>query len=383
MNVIALIVAAGQGKRMNSETPKQYLEIDGKTILRQAIDIFVNHPLVQRVQVVINKEHTDLYNQSVSGINILPPVTGGQERHNSVINGLKAIETHHPDIVLVHDAARPFVTEDLITRCINQATEKGSAIPVIRINDTIKQIDNGIIVNSLNRNNVVRIQTPQAFNYHELLEAYSQIGNNIVTDESSVYELLKKDVHIIDGEESNIKITTQTDLENKANNMEYRVGTGYDVHKFTEIGAVDKHIMLGGIAIAHDQEIIAHSDGDVVLHSLVDAILGSIAGGDIGQHFPPTDPKWKNASSDKFLIHAHDLLKAKGGKLVNADVTIICERPKISPHILLMREKIAAILETDIDRISIKATTEEKMGFTGRREGIAAQSVVSISIFIK
>jgi len=377
--IIAIIVAGGKGERLNAQIPKQYLEIKGKTLLRRTIDNFFASG-IDNIQIVIGENDQKLYQNATKGLNLLPPVIGGVTRQESVLNGLKAIKPQNPDYVLIHDAARIFADEKIINNVINEL-ENGAKgiIPAVKISDTIKQSTNKLIDKTIDRSNLYSAQTPQGFDYQTIFELHKKHKNEEFTDDAALFEAENIAVKISEGNSNNFKITTNDDLkraENMLNSGQTRIGMGYDVHAF-ETG---DFITLCGIKIPFNRSLKGHSDADVALHALVDAMLGAIASGDIGSHFPPSDKKWKGANSELFVKHAADLIHKKGGKIINADITIICEKPKLGKYRDEMRKNIARILQTDISNISVKATTTEKLGFTGREEGIAANAVISLSL---
>ena len=374
-----LIVAAGQGVRMGEDIPKQYLKISDKVIINQSIEAFFS---CSTLTIVIHPDHTALYQKSTSELkdcpNLRPLVHGGKERRDSVFNGLKAMNYLKPDdIILIHDAARPFVSADEISRVVKKAAETGAATLALPVSDTLRHKDGHMI----DRTGVWTIQTPQAFHYSLICKAHEKADTAITyTDDSSMVAALGHPVNYVTGSRMNFKITTTEDLTFArmlgSTTMETRTGQGYDVHAFKNETAT--HIMLGGVAVPHTRAIDAHSDGDVALHALTDALLATIAAGDIGTHFPPSDPQWKNADSTMFLKKAVELVQAKGGRLVNLDITIVCERPKVGPHREAMQDKISEVCGLGTERVSVKATTSEKLGFTGREEGIIAQALATV-----
>lgn len=374
-----LIVAAGRGTRLGSETPKQYLKVGGVPVLRHAVMRFQAHPAIGNIRVVISPDHRELYERAVAGIDLAPPVEGGEERSQSVLNGLRALLDDAPETILIHDAARPFVDGAVIDRVIDALGDAPGAIPALPVTDTLKQASglNALITGTVDRSSLFRAQTPQGFHYRALLDAHESAESQ-TTDDAALLEARGQEVRLVEGAESLFKITTEADLMRAENMMtsimEPRVGTGFDVHR---LGAGET-ITLCGIDIAHERTLIGHSDADVGLHAITDALLGAIADGDIGSHFPPSDPQWKGAASDQFLMHARDLVRNKGGRITHIDVTLICEQPKIGPHRPAMRRRIADIMELPESRISVKATTSEKLGFTGRGEGIAAQAAATV-----
>ncbi len=369
-----VIVAGGSGARMGADVPKQYLEIEEKTILRHTIDAFAGYD----VQVVIGKEDRDLYDKSVVGLNLSEPVIGGATRQESVFNGLQALAKERLDYVLIHDAARPFVCKALIERVVEKLQAGAQAVvPVIAINDTVKQHRGGVITQTVDRNSIAAVQTPQGFVFQTIYDLHQRAQGMEFTDDAGICEDFGIQVHLVDGDIKNQKITTEDDLKSnceKEKAMDIRVGSGFDVHAFEEGDAVT----LCGVAVPHSHKLQGHSDADVALHAIVDALLGAAALGDIGKHFPPSDPQWKGKNSQKFVEHAHTLVREKGGRVNHIDVTIICEKPKLAAFIEPMRVNVAAMLGMPLDKVSVKATTTEKLGFTGREEGIAGQATATV-----
>ena len=371
----AIIVAAGEGSRFGGETPKQYLPLRGQPVLRYSLECFLSYPDIDEVQVVIHPDHKDLYKSATEGLEISEPVMGGASRCESVLNGLRAVTG---DCVLIHDAARPFLSHEIIDRCIAclNKHEGDGCVPVLPVQDTLRHISG----DHPDRSNLVRVQTPQAFSTNKLIKAYEE-SNLDCTDDAGIYEKCGGKVHHYGGDEKLFKITTQEDYERAVlmmeENIAYRTGHGFDVHKFAQSGDA---VILGGISVPHDKALEGHSDADVILHALTDAILGTIGAGDIGEHFPPSDDKWKGADSALFVIEACRQLEEKGGQLVNADITVICESPKLSSYKAKIKENIADLLSMDTEAINIKATTTEGLGFTGRGEGIAAQAIVTVKV---
>lgn len=380
-NAIALIVAAGSGTRLGGEVPKQYLALAGRAVLRHSVETFLRHPAISAVRVVISAEHRALYDSAIAGLAILPPVTGGASRQDSVRHGLESLAELRPDCVLIHDAARPFLTKDIVDRTLAALDDVPGAVVAVPVTDTLKRGQDGRVAGTVDRSALWRAQTPQAFRYAEILAAHRQAKGATMTDDAAVAEAAGLPVKLVMGADDNFKITTADDLQRAqrlvgAPAPEFRTGTGYDVHRF----AAGDSVTICGIRIAHDQALEGHSDADVGLHALTDAILGAIGAGDLGSHFPPGDPQWRGADSARFLTHAASLVAAKGGRIAHVDVTLICERPKIAPHRAAMVARIAAILGLEESRVSVKATTTEGLGFTGRREGIAAQAVATIAL---
>jgi len=378
MTVIALIVAAGTGSRTGLDFPKQYLKLGRKTVLSSAIDQFLNHPLVDHIQVIISPEDEDLYRNTIEERNILPWVAGGKSRQDSVRFGLEALKIHNPTYVLIHDAARPFVDKSLIDRCVAGLTDSDAVLPAMPVVDTLKSVDTDTVTGTLDRSRIIAAQTPQSFKYNSILNAHLHFKDKEVTDDIALAELAKIPVRWVVGDAANIKITTREDIKMVTNKTltDIRSGLGFDVHSFEE----GRELWIGGVQIPHTMGLKGHSDADVALHALTDAILGSIGAGDIGTHFPPSDEKWRGVSSDRFLAHASQLVKDLGGVIGNIDLTIICEAPKIGPHRAAMKSRIAEILSIDDSRVSIKGTTTEKLGFTGRGEGIAAQAIATVRL---
>lgn len=382
----AVIVAAGRGERAGGGTPKQYRDLNGEPVLLHSLRRFLAVAGVRRVVVVVRGEDRPLFDAAVARLGAqangrLMSVEGGATRQASVRHGLEALASlaEPPDIVLIHDAARPWVSEALTRRAIAAARACGAAAPGVPVTDTIKSVDDsGVVTATLRRPQLRAIQTPQAFAFRPILEAHRRAAgvDAEFTDDAAIAEWAGLPVRVFPGEPANVKITRPEDFPAPAAAMTSRTGIGYDVHAFTE----GDHIWLGGVRIACDAGVLAHSDGDVALHALTDALLGAIAAGDIGTHFPPSDPQWKGASSDRFLAHAAALVRARGGVIDHVDVVIVAEQPKIGPHRAAIRARIAEILGVSETAVSVKATTSERLGFTGRREGIAAQAVATIRL---
>jgi len=378
---IALIVAAGAGTRLGGEVPKQYLPLGGRAVLRHSVETFLRHPAVSGVRAVISPEHRALYDDAVAGLPILPPVSGGASRQDSVRNGLESLAELRPDRVLIHDAARPFLTADIVDRTLAALDDAPGAVVAVPVTDTLKRGNDGRVAGTVDRTALWRAQTPQAFRYADILAAHRQAKGAAMTDDAAVAEAAGLPVKLVMGADDNFKITTADDLRRAerlvgGGAQEFRTGMGYDVHRF----AAGDSVTICGVRIAHEQSLEGHSDADVGLHALTDAILGTIGAGDLGSHFPPGDPQWRGADSAQFLSHAAGLVAAKGGRIAHVDVTLICERPKIAPHRAAMITRIATILGLEEGRVSVKATTTEGLGFTGRREGIAAQAVATIAL---
>jgi 2-C-methyl-D-erythritol 4-phosphate cytidylyltransferase / 2-C-methyl-D-erythritol 2,4-cyclodiphosphate synthase len=372
MRIAAILVAAGSGSRFGAETPKQFLSVAGKPVIRHAADALAAH--VSLLQPVGDQGPIEA---ALTGLPALPVVPGGATRQDSVRAGLEALVPHAPDAVLVHDAARPVIPARTIPDLIAALAAAAGAVPAVPVADTLKRAARGTILETVSREGLFRAQTPQAFRFVNLLAAHRS-GLRGSTDDAALLEAMGDAVAIVTGSDDNIKLTWPEDLARleriMAPPLYPHVGTGFDVHAL-EVG---RPLMLCGIAVPHDRGLAGHSDADVGIHALCDAIYGALADGDIGRHFPPNEASWKDADSARFLAHAAARIAARGGRLSNADVTLICERPKITPHAAAMRTRLASILRVDVARISVKATTTERLGFTGRGEGIAAQAVATV-----
>jgi 2-C-methyl-D-erythritol 4-phosphate cytidylyltransferase / 2-C-methyl-D-erythritol 2,4-cyclodiphosphate synthase len=383
--VAAVVVAAGRGVRAGGDLPKQFRNIGGETALHRALVSFLEAPNVGLVQPVIRAEDAELVRSLTGELDILAPVFGGATRQASVRAGLEALLPRSPDIVLVHDAARPFASAGLIGRAIAAAQKTGAAIPVLPVTDTVKRVDDaGAVEATLDRAALRLVQTPQAFAFPALLEAHRRAaaqGRNDFTDDAALAEWAGMKVTVFAGEPGNIKLTTpedyaRADATQSAALGDVRTGSGLDVHAFWP----GDHVTLGGIRIPHSHALTGHSDADVALHALTDAILGALADGDIGAHFPPSDPQWRGASSDRFLTFAVDRVRARRGRIAHLDLTIVCEAPRIGEYRDRMRATIAKLAGVGIDRVGVKATTSEKLGFTGRGEGIVAYATATIRL---
>jgi 2-C-methyl-D-erythritol 4-phosphate cytidylyltransferase/2-C-methyl-D-erythritol 2,4-cyclodiphosphate synthase len=357
--------------------PKQYRHLLGEPVIRPVLAAFARDEEISIVQPVIHPDDDDLYKSATEGLHLLTPVNGAKSRQGSVRAGLEALQPHSPDLVLVHDAARPFVSATLITRAISAARASVAAVPVIGVTDAVKTVDAaGVVTGTIDRAIVRMVQTPQAFEFAALLDAHRRAqmaGLDDFTDDAALAQWAGLNVTTFEGEMGNVKLTSDEDFARAeafklAAFSDIRTGFGFDVHQFAD----GDHIMLGGVRVLHSRGLSGHSDADVVLHALVDAILGALAEGDIGVHFPPTDPQWRGASSDRFLVFAVDRVRARGGRIAHLDVTVVCEAPRIGPHRDFIRSRIAEMAGIPVGRVGLKATTSEKMGFTGRGEGLAA-----------
>jgi 2-C-methyl-D-erythritol 4-phosphate cytidylyltransferase/2-C-methyl-D-erythritol 2,4-cyclodiphosphate synthase len=381
--IAAIIVAAGRGQRAGEGIPKQYRPMpDGgrDTVLARSISIFAENPAITKLCVVIHKDDVSLYDKSLSNCNKTDNVSfvfGGDSRQESVLNGLTALADAPPHAVFIHDAARPFASTELIARCMNGLSDKDGVVPALPVTDTLKKADNGLIGETVPRDGLFRAQTPQLFLFDKLFEAHKAAPQGL-TDDAAVAEQAGLQVQLVAGEAQNIKLTTEEDFTMNTPFLP-RTGSGFDVHRFDEAGSA-KEIMLCGVPVPHNRKIIGHSDADVGLHALTDAILGGLAEGDIGDHFPPSDTANKDRASSEFLTHALALATAKRARLTHIDLTLICEAPKIGPHRDAMRAGLSALTGLPLSAVSVKATTTEGLGFTGRGEGIAAQATATLLI---
>jgi 2-C-methyl-D-erythritol 4-phosphate cytidylyltransferase/2-C-methyl-D-erythritol 2,4-cyclodiphosphate synthase len=372
MRLAAILLAAGSGSRFGGETPKQFQHVAGKPVLRWAAEA-----LARAGAWIQPVGEAGPVGAALAGIGHLPVVPGGAERQDSVRAGLEALVPHAPDIVLVHDGARPVIPDGTVPALVAALAEAPGAIPAVPVADTLKRGAQGRIVETVPRAGLYRAQTPQGFRFATLLAAH-RAGPAGATDDAALLEAMGEEVRLVAGSEDNVKLTWPEDAARLerilARGMLPRVGTGFDVHVLTE----GRKLVLCGVEVPHEKGLAGHSDADVGIHALCDAIYGALAEGDIGRHFPPSQAEWKDADSARFLRHAAERIAARGGVLANADVTLICERPKIAPHAAAMRARLAALLGVPEDRVSVKATTTERLGFTGRGEGIAAQAAVSV-----
>lgn len=381
--VAAIVVAAGRGTRAGAGIPKQYRLLSGVPVIRHALELFTGHRQIDIVQPVIHRDDAARFAEASAGLALRMPAYGGATRQSSVRAGLEALEKEAPRIVLVHDAARPFASAGLVSRAI-AAGAAGAAIPGLPLTDTIKAVDaRGLVIDTVDRSHLRAVQTPQAFAYDRLLAAHRRAflaGKDDFTDDAALAEWAGMAVTLFKGETRNMKLTTEEDFARAADQWsglgDVRTATGYDVHAFAE----GDHVWLAGVRIAHPRGLAGHSDADAPLHALVDAILGALADGDIGAHFPPTDPQWRGASSDRFLAFAVERVRRRGGRIAHLDITIICEAPRIGPHRDAMRARIASIAGLDVNRVAVKATTNEKLGFIGRGEGIAAIATATVRL---
>lgn len=368
----AVIVAAGQGLRAGQPLPKQFVTWRGKPVLRHSAEALATAG-AQPIIVAIPENGEDFAAAALSGIEHVRLVTGGKTRQESVANALAALESDAPEYVLIHDAARPIIPEAVIERLLAALEQMSGAIPVLPVVDSLSVDAGGIMAGSADRERLRRVQTPQAFRFADILAAHrAWKGGHAAGDDAQVAAASGYDVAHVAGDEALRKLTFAEDFMITAPDI--RTGMGYDVHRL----AAGEELWLGGLLIAHDRGLAGHSDADVALHAVVDALLGAVGEGDIGQHFPPSDPQWKGANSAQFVQHAVMLVTSAGYRIGNVDLTIICEAPKIGPHRDAMRVKLAGLLGVDTKRVNVKATTTERLGFAGREEGIAAQAIATV-----
>ena len=390
MRTAALVVAAGSGTRAGTgDVPKQYRMLQGKTVLRHSLDVLLAHPAIDNVLVVIARGDGRLYNATApQHSRLLPSIVGGDTRQASVRNGLAALARAKADRVLIHDAARPFLSADLVSTVLAALDENEAVVPALPVANTLKSVDaDGIVAATVSREGLFAAETPQGFRFGAIRAAHEQAAaaGLTFTDDAAIAEWAGIPVRVVPGEPANIKLTTAADIVEADRRMaagtalargDTRVGTGFDVHAF----GPGTHVTLAGVSVSHTHGLVGHSDADVALHALTDAILGALAEEDIGFHFPPSDPQWRGASSDRFLAFAVERVAARGGTIAHLDLMIAAEAPKIAPHRRAMRERIAAICGIGIDRVAVKATTTEGLGFIGRKEGIAATATATIRL---
>lgn len=392
--IVALITACGRGTRLSGGEgiPKQYLPLAGASLLRHSILAFLNHPKIDDVMCVIHPDDVELYEEAAAGLDLLNPVFGGETRQASIRIGLEALREYNPDKVLIHDGVRPFVSKRVINGILEKLETHPAVIPAIAVEDTLKKYGDGKIEWTLERENLWRAQTPQGFIFEDILNSHIAFKDLHFTDDAALNEYAGIPVAIVPGSQNNFKITTGEDYE-RAKRMasmlfenvkeENRCGTGFDVHAFREKKEGENNfIRICGVDVEFDKKIEAHSDGDVGIHAAIDAILGAIGEGDIGDHFSPTDSKWKNIDSREMLKIANHMLKKKGATISNLDITLICEKPKIFRYKNQMKIALAEVLNISATRVNVKATTTENLGFLGREEGIAAQAVASVWIAV-
>lgn len=391
---VALVVAAGRGHRAGEGLPKQFRGLGSETVLAVTLRALAAHAGVEAIRCVIHPDDEALYRDAISGLSgdkLLAPVPGGAERQDSVRLGLESLADAAPGMVMIHDAARPFLSIDQIDGLLSAFDDKEIAgvLPGLAIVDTVKRANaGGVVRETVDRTGLWRAQTPQCFRFGEILAAHQAVAGQALTDDVAVAEAAGLSVKVIAGDPDNFKLTTPEDFfraeaflggspdKGQMAMEEFRTGFGFDVHGFED----GEFVTICGVEIPHTKRLKGHSDADVGLHALTDAILGALAEGDIGDHFPPTDEQWRGAPSNIFAEYAAKLVRDKGGRLVHVDLTLICERPKIKPHRAAMRQSTAEILGLPLSAVSVKATTTEKLGFTGREEGIAAQAIATVAL---
>lgn len=364
---------------MGGALPKQYLPLAGRPLLAHTMSALAGHPEIDAVRAMIHPDDHGLYEKAAAGLALMDPADGGAGRQASVLNGLESLEAHAPDRVLIHDGVRPFVGARVIEEVLAALDHGPAAIAALPVADTLKKGVDGRVAGTVTRDGLWRAQTPQGFHFQAILEAHRQARGHELTDDAAVAERAGLPVSLVAGSEDNFKVTTPADFDRAERVLagagaDIRVGTGFDAHRFRD----GDQITLCGLKLRHDQGLAGHSDADVAIHALVDALLGAIGAGDIGQHFPPTDARWANADSSLFLARARDLVGDAGAAITNVDVTLICERPRIGPHRAAMRDRLAEILALAPERVNVKATTTEGLGFAGRREGIVAQATATV-----
>lgn len=376
--ISAIIAAGGSGTRIGGKTPKQYQEIGSTSALEMSINAFYNNKLADIICVVIAKEHKALFDKINKKLgDKLIYAYGGKTRQDSVLNGLNKLKEYNPEIVLIHDAARPFVSEKLIKSIIKELKNNDAVLPAVKVKDTIKLAENNIVRSTPEREKLYIAQTPQGFDFKTIYKLHKKYKGKAFTDDVALAEKAGIKVKLVAGEYSNYKITTPEDMiMAKAESRTTRVGSGFDVHQFEKGDGV----ILCGIKVPYNKKLKGHSDADCAWHALTDALLGAAGLGDIGEHFPDTDKKWKGADSAIFLKHSADEIKKRGGVINNIDITVICEEPKLKLHKAKMRSNTAKLLGLRADQVNVKATTTEKLGFLGRKEGLAATANVAITL---
>jgi len=381
MNAIALVVAAGRGTRLGGGLPKQYQDLGGRPVLAHALGAFAGHPAVSAVRAVIHPDDRAQYDHAAAGLRLLDPITGGISRQASVLRGLESLAADAPNAVMIHDAARPFVSAATISATLDALLDTVGAIAAVPVTETVKRGEANRVSGTVERTGLWRAQTPQTFRFSEILAAHRAAAGLTLTDDAAVAERAGLAVALVEGSEENIKITSADDLNRARRHLEsrfgdVRVGNGIDVHRF----GPGNEVILCGVTIPHSHGLIGHSDADAGLHALADAVLGAVGAGDIGMHFPPHDARWKAADSSQFLSFAVEQARERGGVIGNLDVTLICEAPRIGPHRDTMVQRIADITGIEPGRVSVQATTSEGLGFAGRGEGIVAQATATVRL---
>lgn len=376
----AIVVAAGRGERSGLDVPKQFQKISGKAMVWHSVATFLSHSGIDKIWVVIGPGQEDDLTQALSGLSDYIAIPGGETRRDSVKNGLDAINAEGgAKAVFIHDAARPHIDSAVINRLLAALQNEDGVIPVLPTVDTVISLRDGYSERVVDRSGLWRVQTPQAFDFQKIYRAHLDWPTNIAaTDDAQIFQAAGYKVATVAGDENLQKYTLPSDFTDQSGDVmhQIRTGMGYDVHRL----AVGEELWLGGIKIEHESGLVGHSDADVLLHALTDALLGALGAGDIGDHFPPSDPRWRGAASCKFVEFAAALIAEKSGQIQNIDMTIICEAPKIKPHRETIRQNIAEMLTISLDKVSVKATTTEGLGFAGRKEGIAAQAIATIAL---
>jgi len=380
---VAVIVASGRGQRFGSALPKQYTPLGGTPLLRHTLQRFAQHPRITGVRTVIHADDRERYEQAAAGLDLMPPVIGGATRQDSGRLGLESLADGPPELVLIHDGARPLVAPDVITRVIEALDGHEGALPVLPVSDTLKRVDGDRVRETVARQGLFRAQTPQGFAFLPLLSAHRRFEGEAMTDDAALAEAAGLSVAVVAGDEENIKVTAKEDLRRAESKLLGelwpRTGMGFDVHRLEAVDAEDHAgLVLMGLTLPEPYRMIGHSDADVGLHAITDALFGTLGTGDIGSHFPPSQSEWKGADSAIFLTHAVDQIEQAGGIILHIDATLICERPKIGPYRDAMVERLSGLLRLKSQRVSVKATTTERLGFAGRGEGIAAQAVATV-----
>ncbi len=382
-STVALIVAAGRGERAGADLPKQYADIAGRPLLSWTLSAFHGHPAIDGVRVVIDPAWRDHYDRAADGFDVGLPIDGGASRQASVAAGLEALTDNAPGNVpgnvLIHDAARPFVPADLIQRVVDHLGTAQAVLPGLAVADTLKRCENGLVTATQPRDGLWAAQTPQGFHFDAILQAHRKAKGQALTDDAAVAEAAGITVHMIEGAVDNTKITTPDDLERARSSLgqrEIRTGMGFDVHAFKD----GDHVTLCGVEVPHSQGLAGNTDADVGLHVLIDAIFGALGTGDLGTHFPPGDTKWHGRPSSDLLAVAVAMMKERDARLINADITLICERPRLARHQPAMRERVAELLDAEPARINVKVTSTDGLGFAGRGEGIAGNAVVTLDL---
>jgi 2-C-methyl-D-erythritol 4-phosphate cytidylyltransferase/2-C-methyl-D-erythritol 2,4-cyclodiphosphate synthase len=377
---VALVVASGRGERFGGNQPKQFHPLGGQPMLRRCLERFSRHAAIDGVRTVVRPADAALYAAAAEGLDLLDPVPGGETRQESVRRGLESLARDPPERVLIHDGVRPLVSTALIDRVLAALSTHAAALPALPVVDTLKRGEAGTVGGTVDRAGLYRAQTPQGFSYAQIMAAHRRFAGAAMTDDAALAEAAGIPVALVEGDEDNIKITEPADLARAerllAANRRARTGLGFDVHRL----APGDGLILLGVRVPGPLRLVGHSDADVGLHALTDALLGALGAGDIGSHFPPSDPRWAGADSAIFLSHARDLVAGAGGRIDHVDVTVICERPKVGPHRTAMTTRVAELLVVAPGRVSIKATTTEGLGFPGRGEGIAAQAIATVSL---